>query len=213
MEIDEERYADKSEGRYLQRDTDKRERDRKRYVQKFWQLRSSFFRQLGLSGSGPPWKCKNAVDDETSLGDSHKWITAMKYKSETCCNRWVRSTLLSLRTIHSKQCCQKISATSRMKKFLGTPRIEPGAAGWEARMLPLCFAVHYPHPCFYGGDNKTIEALGSCQGWRLKCIRPLLYRTHVLIPCRPTYKPKEFLSLLFRPDITPGGTAKVTFYF
>ena len=56
----------------------------------------------------------------------------------------------------SKQCCQKISATPRIepgllaekqvsqqhqgKKFLGTPRIKPGAAGWEATTLLLCCA-------------------------------------------------------------------------
>ena len=36
----------------------------------------------------------------------------------------------------SKQWHQYISATS------STPRIEPGAAGWEVRMLPLCYGVN-----------------------------------------------------------------------
>ena len=40
----------------------------------------------------------------------------------------------------SKQCHQYISVPSR-DKFLGTPRIEPGAAGWEASVLPLCYAA------------------------------------------------------------------------
>ena len=31
------------------------------------------------------------------------------------------------------------------EKFLGMPSIEPGAAGWEARMLPMCCAAPY---CF-----------------------------------------------------------------
>ena len=30
------------------------------------------------------------------------------------------------------------------KLFLGTPGIEPEATGWDARMLPLCYAAPYP---------------------------------------------------------------------
>ena len=49
----------------------------------------------------------------------------------------------------SKKCCRLISATSRInffrknlsEKFLGMPRIKPGAAGWEARTLPLSYAA------------------------------------------------------------------------
>ena len=39
----------------------------------------------------------------------------------------------------SKQCRQLISATSSIK-FLGAPRIEPGAAEWELSLVPLCYA-------------------------------------------------------------------------
>ena len=45
---------------------------------------------------------------------------------------------------HSKKCRQLISATSMIilpNKFLGMSRIEPGTAGWEAQMLPLCYAA------------------------------------------------------------------------
>ena len=43
----------------------------------------------------------------------------------------------------SKKCGRLISATSMnnsSEKFLGKLRKEPGAIGWEARMLPLCYA-------------------------------------------------------------------------
>ena len=46
---------------------------------------------------------------------------------------------------HSKKCRRLISATSMnnsSEKFLGTQRIEPRAAGWEALTLPLCCAPH-----------------------------------------------------------------------
>ena len=67
-----------------------------------------------------------------------------------------------------------------LKEFLGTPRIEPGAAGWEARTLPLCYTLppqlqlqlnppavrgsqvlkeflNIPHPSFlYNPFNETI---------------------------------------------------------
>ena len=42
---------------------------------------------------------------------------------------------------HYKNCRRLISAASRFrKKFWGTPRIEPGAVGWEARTQPRCYA-------------------------------------------------------------------------
>ena len=34
-----------------------------------------------------------------------------------------------------------ISNIKNSEKLLGTPRIKPGAAGWEGRMLPLCYAA------------------------------------------------------------------------
>ena len=34
-----------------------------------------------------------------------------------------------------------INISNIERKFLGTPRIKPGAAGWEASILPLCYAA------------------------------------------------------------------------
>ena len=63
----------------------------------------------------------------------------------------------------SKQCYQIISATSR-KKFLRMPRIKPGAAGWEARMLPLCYAA----PRGFFTRNKPKRRLFQwCSFWSM----------------------------------------------
>ena len=43
----------------------------------------------------------------------------------------------------SKKCQRNINNS---EKFLGTPRIEPAAAGLETRTLPLCYAA--PPPTF-----------------------------------------------------------------
>ena len=57
--------------------------------------------------------------------------------------RWVRSTLSSFCTVHSflSSAVPWINLCDIENKSSGTRRIEPGAAGWEARTLPLCYAT------------------------------------------------------------------------
>ena len=55
-----------------------------------------------------------------------------------CGTRFVQLTLLSICPLSSKRHSWQISAASNQ---LGTPIIKFRSAGWEAGMLPLCFAA------------------------------------------------------------------------
>ena len=58
--------------------------------------------------------------------------------------RWVRMTFSSLCLCSAVNKSQQHKKNSR-EKYSGTLRIKPGAAGWEARMLPLCYAAPLVH--------------------------------------------------------------------
>ena len=66
---------------------------------------------------------------------------------------------------HSKKCRKSISATSRiilLKKLSGISRIEPGAAGSEAQMLPLCYAN--PHATGSLWTKTRLKGCLLCEG-------------------------------------------------
>ena len=50
--------------------------------------------------------------------------------------------LVILKFLNSVLACQYyMGSTTSKNKFLGMPRIEPRTAGWEAKIIPLCFVV------------------------------------------------------------------------
>ena len=53
--------------------------------------------------------------------------------------RWAWLTLSSLCPL-----LKAVSVSKSSEKFLRMPRIKPGAPGWEASMLPLCYASPAP---------------------------------------------------------------------
>ena len=66
--------------------------------------------------------------------------------------RWVQLSLSSL--------CLLFWAAPSINlewNYLGTPSIEPGASGWDARMLPLCFATPLTKLSVFVGDSTNKE--------------------------------------------------------
>ena len=56
------------------------------------------------------------------------------------CHKLVLDGLINIfKLFHALSAVDKLGNVK--KEFLGAPRIEPGAAGWEARTLPLCYAA------------------------------------------------------------------------
>ena len=64
--------------------------------------------------------------------------------------------LLSFCTVHSLS--SAAVNKSQQHRISGTPRIEPGTAGWEARTLPLCYAVPPKIECLVSrhGQKKDL---------------------------------------------------------
>ena len=64
----------------------------------------------------------------------------------------INSIKLSAVHFSKQQRRQLIKETLTIFSYLseiisGTPGFEPGTAGYEAQMLPLCYAVPPKHPC------------------------------------------------------------------
>ena len=67
--------------------------------------------------------------------------------------RWVRSSFSSLCPLSSNQ-CRRLNLSKNQNNFLGILRIEPGATGWEARILPLCYAAPFTKPTFSKSNSR-----------------------------------------------------------
>ena len=131
-----------------------------------------FLRVWRLVVKPVPSRCTKVYSSPSNVFYCWSWKQQISVSGNRSTNHWTKTTT-ARDTIGPTEfpyyanfklffCCTSLPLSS--ENFLETPRIEPGAAGWEARTLPLCYAAP-PPPNFKLFMPSTVQIRLSAVTW------------------------------------------------